>query len=191
MSHYLVLLILEFLPAWLATLPYGLDSNVTQLLANLLKKPSVFYYFPIVSCNLVSIKLLLLLLLLYKAQPHDVDDTTTRNTDRDKAWPPTTPGVQEAEGDIQQLTATTENNTHRLGEQMQNSNEVTQRWAQIYVSPTSKYKFSETRTWSSKVSLFSNITPRMSRLGLVRIDTPDKTNSPWGGLTVLDLLTTP
>ena len=64
MSHYLVLLILEFLPARLATLPYGLDSNVTQLLANMLTKPSVFYYLPIVSCNLVSIKLLLLLLLL-------------------------------------------------------------------------------------------------------------------------------
>ena len=64
MSHYLVLLILEFLPARLATLPYGLDSNVTQLLANLLTKPSVFYYLPIVPYNLVSIKLLLLLLLL-------------------------------------------------------------------------------------------------------------------------------
>ena len=59
MSSYLVLLILEFLPARLATLPYGLDSNVTQLLANLLTKPSVFYYLPIVLCNLVSIKLLL------------------------------------------------------------------------------------------------------------------------------------
>ena len=65
MSHYLVLLILEFLPGRLATLLYGLDSNVTQLLANLLTKPSVFYYLPIVPCNLVSIKLLLLLLLLY------------------------------------------------------------------------------------------------------------------------------
>ena len=64
MSPYLVLLILEFLPARLAMLPYGLDSNVTQLLANLLTKPSVFYYLPIVSSNLVSIKLLLLLLLL-------------------------------------------------------------------------------------------------------------------------------
>ena len=63
MSHYLVLLILEFLPARLATLPY-LDSNVTQLLANMLTKPSVFYCLPIVPCNLVSIKLLLLLLLL-------------------------------------------------------------------------------------------------------------------------------
>ena len=59
MSHYLVLLILEFLPARLATLPYGLDSNVTQLLANLLIKPSVFYYLPIVPRNLVLIKLLL------------------------------------------------------------------------------------------------------------------------------------
>ena len=65
MSHYLVLLILEFIPARLATLPYGLVSNVTQLLANLLTKPSLFYYLPIVSCNLPSIKLLLLLLLLF------------------------------------------------------------------------------------------------------------------------------
>ena len=48
MSHYLVLLILECFPALLATLPYGLDSNVTQLLANLLTKTSVFYYLPIV-----------------------------------------------------------------------------------------------------------------------------------------------
>ena len=64
MSHYLVLLILEFLPARLAMLPHGLDSNVTQLLANMLTKPSVFYYLPIVPCNLVSIQLLLLLLLL-------------------------------------------------------------------------------------------------------------------------------
>ena len=65
MSHYLVLLMLEFLPARLPTLPYGLDSNVTQLLANLLTKPSVFYYLSIVSCHLVSIKLSLLLLLLF------------------------------------------------------------------------------------------------------------------------------
>ena len=61
MSPYLVLLILEFLPARLATLPYGLDSNVTQLLDYMLTKSSVFYYLPIVSCNLVSIKLLLLI----------------------------------------------------------------------------------------------------------------------------------
>ena len=68
MSHYLVLpLILEFLPARLATLPYGLDSNVTKLLANMLTKGSVFYYFADNFCNLVSIKLLLLLL----SDPHD------------------------------------------------------------------------------------------------------------------------
>ena len=51
--------------ARLAMLPYGLDSNVTQLLANLLTKPSVFYL-PNVSCNLVSVKLLLLCLRLPK-----------------------------------------------------------------------------------------------------------------------------
>ena len=70
MSPYLVLLIIEFFPARLVMLPYGLDSNITQLLANLLTKPSVFYYLPIVSCNLVSIKLLLLLLL-----HHNTSDT--------------------------------------------------------------------------------------------------------------------
>ena len=62
-------LILEFLPARLATLPYGLDSNVTQLLANLLTKPSIFYYLPFVPCNLVSIKLLLLYCYYYNQQP--------------------------------------------------------------------------------------------------------------------------
>ena len=50
----------QYFPARLATLPYGLHSNVTELLANLLPKLSVFYYLSIVSCNLVSIKLLLL-----------------------------------------------------------------------------------------------------------------------------------
>ena len=64
MSHYLVLLILEFLPAQLAMLPYGLDSNVTQLLADLLTKPSVFYYLPIVLFNLVSIKLLYYIIII-------------------------------------------------------------------------------------------------------------------------------
>ena len=62
MSPYLVLIYFEFFSARFAALPYGLDSNVTQLLANLLTKPSVFYYLPIVSCTLVSAKLLLLLL---------------------------------------------------------------------------------------------------------------------------------
>ena len=51
-------------------------------------------------------------------QQHDVDDTTTRNFDQDKAWPPNTSGAREAEDDIQQQTLTPENNTHGLGEQM-------------------------------------------------------------------------
>ena len=44
MSPYLIilLLILEFFPARSAMPPYELDSNVTNLLANLLTKPSVF-----------------------------------------------------------------------------------------------------------------------------------------------------
>ena len=33
-------------------------------------------------------------------QQHDVDDTTTRKSDQDKAWPPNTPGSREAEDDI-------------------------------------------------------------------------------------------
>ena len=64
MSPNIVLLIFQKNPVQLATLPHGLGSNINQLLANLLTKPSVFYYLSIVSCNLVSIKLLLLLLLL-------------------------------------------------------------------------------------------------------------------------------
>ena len=40
------------------------------------------------------------------------------------------------------LTPTPENNTQGLGEQMQNSNEVTQWCQQIYLSPTTKYQFS-------------------------------------------------
>ena len=64
MSHYLVLLNLEFFPDRLATLPYGLDSNITQLLANMLTKSSVFYYLPFVSCNLVSIKIIIIVIII-------------------------------------------------------------------------------------------------------------------------------
>ena len=45
-------------------------------------------------------------------------------------------------------------------------------------------------TWYSKVSLLWNFTPRIATLGLAQMETPDKTTSPWGGFTVLDLLTT-
>ena len=66
MSPYLdLLLILEFFPARLATLPYGFDSNVTKLLANLLTKPSIFIILSIVSCNLVSIKIIIIIILLF------------------------------------------------------------------------------------------------------------------------------
>ena len=66
MSRYLVLLfILKFIPARLATLPYVLDSNVTKPLDNLLTKPSVFYYFLlIVSFNLVSIKIVIIIIII-------------------------------------------------------------------------------------------------------------------------------
>ena len=48
----------------------------------------------------------------------------------------------------------------------------------------------KSRTYSLKVSLLQNFTPRMSTLGLAQMETPDNTKSPWGGFTVLDLLTT-
>ena len=38
--------------------------------------------------------------------------------------------------------------------------------------------------------ILSNCTPRMSRLELAQMETPDKIKSPWGGFTVLYLLTT-
>ena len=46
----------------------------------------------------------------YIAQQHDIDDTT-RNYDQRKAWPLNKPGARDAEGDIQQLTPSLENNT--------------------------------------------------------------------------------
>ena len=115
---------------------------------------------------------------------------TKLSSDRDKTWPPITPRAQEAEGDIQQLTPTPESDTQRLGEQMQYSgNEVTQRCPQMYVSPTSKYQFSERhviqyhthglRMWACCQSF----TSMMPRLGLARIETPDMTKSSWGGLS--------
>ena len=75
MSPYLVLLILEFLPARLATLPYGLDSNVTLLLANLLTKPSVFYYYYYYYCianslNYITNDFIRLLCSACKYVPH-------------------------------------------------------------------------------------------------------------------------
>ena len=55
-----------------------------------------------------------LLCRTYSAQQHYVDDTTTINSAHDRSFPPNTPDAQEAEGDIQQLTPTPENNTQGL-----------------------------------------------------------------------------
>ena len=61
MSPFLVLFILYFCLAWLATQPYVHDSNVTKLLDNLYTKKSVFGCFA--NCILFQQKILLLLLL--------------------------------------------------------------------------------------------------------------------------------
>ena len=45
-------------------LRYGHDSNVTKLLANLLTKPSVFNFFPIVFYNLVSIQIIIVIIII-------------------------------------------------------------------------------------------------------------------------------
>ena len=69
MSPYLVLLLIfKKNRVRLATLPYGLDSNVTQLLANMLTKPSVFYYLSIASCNLVSIKIIIIVIIINRSE---------------------------------------------------------------------------------------------------------------------------
>ena len=66
----------------------------------------------------------------YTGLQHDVDDRTTRKSDQGTPWPPNTPGGREAEDDILQQTPTPENNIQGLGEQMQSSNEATQRCPQ-------------------------------------------------------------
>ena len=53
-----------FFSSRLATLPNGLDSNGTKLLANLLPKISAFYYLPIVSCKLVLIKIIIIITII-------------------------------------------------------------------------------------------------------------------------------
>ena len=64
MSPYLVpLLIFEFFLARLVMLPYGLHSNVTKLLANLLTK-LYFIIMHIIQCNLVSIKYIIIIIII-------------------------------------------------------------------------------------------------------------------------------
>ena len=56
--------------------------------------------------------------------------------------------------------------------------------------PQNTNSLRDTGEWSSNVSLLSNFTPRMWRLGPAQMETTDKTRSPWGGLTVQHLLIT-
>ena len=72
MSPYLVLLlILDFFPARLIVLPGGLHSNVTKQLAMQLInqaqiiKTIIFIIFTIVSCNIVSIKNIIIIINVY------------------------------------------------------------------------------------------------------------------------------
>ena len=67
----------------------------------------------------------------------------TSTSHQGKAWPPNTPGIREAEDDIQQQTPTPKKNTQELGEQMHGSNEATQRHPQRQTSPASNYHFFE------------------------------------------------
>ena len=64
MSLSVALLIFDFFLAQLAMLPYGRDSNGTKLLGNLLTKPSAFYCIPIVLCNLISVKNIVIIIII-------------------------------------------------------------------------------------------------------------------------------
>ena len=114
----------------------------------------------------------------YYSKQHDVDGTTTKNSDQRKAWLLNTPGVQEAEHSADD-PPTSENNTQGLREQMQNSNEVTQRCPQIPQNTNSlrdtRNNTTHARTRSSKKSLLSNFTPRTSRLQITRVLQTSKT----------------
>ena len=83
--------------------------------------------------------------LVQHTQPSNIASITQRQEKlgSEQAWPLNTHGAQEAGGDIQQLPLTQENKTRWLEEYMQNSNGVTLRCSQIYVSPTWKYQLSE------------------------------------------------
>ena len=54
----------------------------------------------------------------------------------------------------------------------------------------SNIRFTIPLAWCSKLNLLSNFTPRMSRVGLVRMETPEKIKSLRGGYTVLNQLRT-
>ena len=76
----------RFFPARLAQLPYGLDSNVTQLFANLLNKPSVFYYFANNYCILkfsFNKIIIIVLVLLYMVMIVSFGNSSTASRSND------------------------------------------------------------------------------------------------------------
>ena len=78
MSPYPVQLTSEFFPARLAMLPYVLDSYVTKLLPTCLRSHLYFIFLPIVSCNLVSIIMIIIILLLY-LKALDIEESVYTN----------------------------------------------------------------------------------------------------------------
>ena len=70
-----LLLILYFFLARLAMLPFGLDSNVTKLLANLLN----FIISRIVSSYLVSIKVIIIIIIILSLQICSKTSISTTN----------------------------------------------------------------------------------------------------------------
>ena len=126
---------------------------------------------------------------------HDVNDTATRNSDQGKAWPPNTPGAQEAEDDIQQQTPTPKNNTHGLGDQIHSSNEVTKVHNEVHIHQFQNTIFlRDTRDITTHMVFEDKLVVKLHakniEVGTIANGTPDKTKSPWGGFTVQDLLTT-
>ena len=134
-------------------------------------------------------------------QQHAVDDTTSIKFDQSKARPPNTPGAREAEDDIysssrpphrRTILKVWENKCIVTTKQYRGVHRDTLHQPQN----TNSLRDTEDNTtnivfiYMKTMSLLSNFTPRMSRFGLAQMETTDMTKSPWGGLTVRDLLTT-
>ena len=120
-------------------------------------------------------------------QQHDVDDTTTRKTDQAR------PGHQ-IHMALEKLKISKENKGLGLGEEMQSSNEATQRYLQRQASPTSKYQLFERHgrqyhhmvfegepavklhTMNVAVVTSSNGNPRQDQITMGRVHSPGSTN---------------
>ena len=64
------------------------------------------------------------------------------------------------------------------------------RFTKIKIPILSETRGNNTMRMVFECDLEVNLHAKDVELGLARIETPHKTKSPWGGLTVLDLLTT-